>query len=219
MAQTQKAAETKQEVQTIIPKDVAPVLLAFLSGWYDNICFQQYKIYSLMPTGSTVNMCIQIGNKDFSNVKFLGSAVANYSLGMFLYKFLDMRGATITTGSKVMLFLHTVGDQLRLLFPDNRMTVMPFSIAGGYFNSLAAGKLGGIMAMMNGQYQGFTAAIAMGQQDKVYQAIKVIAAFCFGIMGGSYTKNMASPLTGNRKFTVIGILYALILVLRDTPRR
>jgi len=60
MAQAAAASQDKKEEPKIISDKVAPVILAFLSGWYDVVCFKQYKSFALMPTGNTVNLFIQI---------------------------------------------------------------------------------------------------------------------------------------------------------------
>lgn len=215
----------------MLDKQTAPVLLAFLSGWYDVVCFKQYKSYALMPTGNTVNLFMQIGNQDYSNVKFLLASIVNYCGGMGLYKFLDLtmqKGLNCNTAAKVVFFLHAASDQLRLTFPASRFTVIPLSISGGFFNALSAGKLGGIMAMMNGQYQGLTGAIAQvgakGQSKDamaaILKSVRVIAAFCLGLSMGAYTGNMNHPFGAitQRRFSFIGALYAVLLVLHDLPR-
>jgi len=222
--------EKKKEVETIISKENAPMLLSCLSGYYDVLCFNQYKAYALMPTGSTVNAMMQMGNGDFSNTKFLLSAVSTYCGGMYLYKFLDitMKGLSGSTAAKVVFALHVIGDQLRISIPDSKFTILPLMTSGGFFNALSGGKLGGIMAMMNGQFQGLVFALATmaakgGSADQTaatVKSLKVIAAFCFGIFSGAYsTKNMTNPVAAiaNRRFTFVGALYALILVLRETP--
>jgi len=228
-AQASPGSTEKKEEPTILSKQTAPVLLAFLSGWYDVLCFKQYKSYALMPTGNTVNLFMQIGNRDYSNVKFLLAAIANYWGGMGLYKFLDLtlQGLTPTYAAKVVFALHAASDQLRLTFPDSRFTVLPLSISGGFFNALSAGKLGGIMAMMNGQYQGLCAGIAQmavkGQSKEqtasVLKSLRVIVAFCLGLSMGAYAGNMSHPFVQitKRRFSLVGALYAAILVLHDTP--
>merc|ERR1719446_198269 len=143
--------------------------------------------YALMPTGNFVNAFMQMGNGDFSNTKFLLASVLHYCGGMGLYKFLDltMQGLKCSTAAKVVFALHAVGDQLRLSIPDSRLTIVPFTVAGGFFNALSAGKLGGIMAMMNGQYQGLMASIATvavkGQTKEqvagIFKSLRIIAAF------------------------------------------
>merc|ERR1719235_2587968 len=112
------SAEKKEEQPTILCKQTAPVLLAFLSGWYDVVCFKQYKSYALMPTGNTVNLFMQIGNKDYSNVKFLLSCILNYCAGMGIYKYLDLKGLSNKSSASLVLALHAVGDQLRLVIPE-----------------------------------------------------------------------------------------------------
>lgn len=223
---TANSATKEKEQPTIISKTAAPVILAFLSGWYDIVCFKQYKSYALMPTGNTVNLFMQIGSKDYSNVKFLLASIIHYCGGMGLYKFLDLtlQGLTCTTAAKVVFGLHAVSDQLRLTFPDSRFTVLPLSVSGGFFNALSAGKLGGIMAMMNGQYQGLMNAVATAvakgedQSAAAIKGLKVIAAFCLGLASGAYAWNLNHPFGAitKRRFSFVGALYAAILVLLET---
>jgi hypothetical protein len=150
----------KTEAPTILSKQVAPIILAFLSGWHDVICFKQYKSYALMPTGNTVNLFMQIGNRDYSNVKFLLSCILNYCAGMGIYKYLDLKGLSNKSAASMVFALHAVGDQLRLVFPQSRFTNAPLSLFGGFYNALSAGKLGGINAMQNGQLNGLMVAAA-----------------------------------------------------------
>jgi len=224
------AGAKKEEEPTILGKTITPVMLAFLSGWYDVVCFKQYKSYALMPTGNTVNMFMQIGNKDYSNTKFLLASILHYLGGMGLYKFLDltMQGLKCTPAAAVVFGLHAVSDQMRLTIPDSRFTVLPLSLAGGFFNTLSAGKLGGIMAMMNGQYQQLTAAIATilakgSSKDQIAAALKplrVMIAFCLGLTSSAIVNNMNHPFTAisQRRFTFIGALYAAILLLHEVPK-
>merc|ERR1712032_747871 len=149
-----------------------------------------------------------------------------------LYKYLDIKleGMTATRAAPVILGLHTASDQLRMAFPASRFTVLPLTISGGFFNSLSAGKLGGIMAMMNGQYQGLmnsAAQVLANGPNEVHAAavtkfLRVIAAFCFGLLMGSRIgkDGHISTLTpmAKRRFTVVGMLYALTLALAETPR-
>jgi len=219
--------DEKKEEATIVSKETAPVLLAFLSGWYDIVCFKQYKSFALMPTGNTVNMLTQIGNSDYTNTKFFALAIANYCGGMYIFKFLDlkMQGLTNTTAAKLIFGLHAASDQLRIAFPESRFTVLPLTISGGFFNALSAGKLGGIMAMMHGQYQGLMATVATatvkGNSEAttaaMMKSLKVIVAFCFGLFAGAYGGNMNHPFSAitNRRFSFIGALYAAILVLSE----
>jgi len=217
--------EPKKVEETVLSKTAAPVLLAFLSGWYDIVCFKQYKAYALMPTGNYVNAFMQIGNGDYSNTKFLLLATfAQYTGGMTLYKFLDLvtKGLSPTNAAKVVFALHAAADQLRLMFPESRFTLAPLSISGGFFNSFSGGKLGGIMAMMNGHFQGLGNAFGElahkghtpALQTTIIKHLRILAAFALGLFAGCKKGNF----TANRRFTMIGAIYAAILVLHDTPK-
>jgi uncharacterized membrane protein YoaK (UPF0700 family) len=219
----QKTEAPPSVLSKLLTKQNVPIILAFLSGWHDVICFKQYKSYALMPTGNTVNLFMQIGNRDYSNVKFLLSCILNYCAGMGIYKYLDLKGLTNKSAASLVLALHAVGDQLRLFFPQSRFTNVPLSLFGGFYNALSAGKLGGINAMQNGQYNGLMVATAQmaakGKSDEqranFLKSLRIVLAFAFGLSFGAYAGNMNHPFTQltKRRFSVMGAIYAAILML------
>jgi uncharacterized membrane protein YoaK (UPF0700 family) len=58
-----------------------PGRLAIVAGWYDVVCFKQYKCYANMMTGNTLNLCMKIGNGERADVALISAAIANF-IGM-----------------------------------------------------------------------------------------------------------------------------------------
>ena len=55
-----------------------PGRLAIVAGWYDVVCFKQYKCYANMMTGNTLNLCMKIGNGERADVALISAAIANF---------------------------------------------------------------------------------------------------------------------------------------------
>merc|ERR1719161_3318486 len=93
-------------------------------------------------TGQSLNLAVQLGAQDYSNLKFALATIANYCGGFAFYKCLDVKVTegkkTCTAVAPIILALTAASDQLRLAVPGNRFKLMPLAIAGGMINGLGA---------------------------------------------------------------------------------
>ena len=81
------------EEATCINKDFLPFLLAFVAGWYDVVCFKQYKCYANMCTGNTLNLFMNVGNAGLlqADVALMFAQIVNFSAGFSFFKCLNMK--------------------------------------------------------------------------------------------------------------------------------
>jgi len=209
----------------LISKESVPLLFAFLGGYYDVLCFKQYKAYPTMMTGNVLNLCMKVGNRDPLDVKFLLAAVAHYLGGYTLFKHLDLRlGSTsVKAAAPLVLLLHSAADNMRMHFPDSKWHMMLLAIAGGLINGVCTEKLKVVTVMLTGHLQKISGDLAESSSkglskerwNSTVTSIKVVFLFCLGVTLSMAAGNKKNPLPamGRNKFGVVGAIYAAILLL------
>jgi uncharacterized membrane protein YoaK (UPF0700 family) len=219
------------EAPTFVSKQTLPFLLAFVAGWYDVICFKQYKCYANMMTGNTLNLCMRVGNRDPVDVSLIASAIANFSCGFTFFKYLDMKmksRGSCTAVAPLILGLFTLTDVYRKKFPNARWHLLPLAVAGGIINSISAERAKIVTNMMTGHYQKLSSDLAdylskglsREQLSSASLSVRVVATFCSGVCAGmaAWNINHSFPSLAQRRFAIIGAIYAAILVLHELPR-
>merc|ERR1712070_657242 len=97
-----------------------------------------------MMSGTTLNLCMKVGNRDPVDVKFLLAAIMHYSGGVALFKYLDLKlegRRTCTAVAPVVFGLHAASDRLRAVYPESRWHMVLLAITGGLLNGVSAEKL------------------------------------------------------------------------------
>ena len=94
-------------------------------------------------------------------------------------------------------------------------------------NSVSAerGKL--VSNMMTGHYQKLsgdladflTKGLSSDQRASAFTSVRLVATFCSGVVMGmaAWNINHSVPVLSRRRMTIIGTLYAAILVLHELP--
>lgn len=213
-----------------VSKKSLPYLLAFVAGWYDTVCFRQYKCYANMMTGNTLNLFMKIGNRDMADVALIAAAVVHFISGFTLFRYLDMRmkgrGSCIAVAPAIVS-LFALADVYRKKFPQSRWHMLFLAVAGGIINSVSAERAKIVTNMMTGHYQKLSGdladylakGISSEQHASALLSIRVVATFCSGVSVGMAAWNIKHncPVLERRCFAIIGFIYALILVLHELP--
>ena len=222
-----------QDVQgpTCVSKGTLPFCLAFVAGWYDVVCFQQYKCYANMMTGNTLNMCMNVGNgKNLNDVALIAAAILHFTGGFTFFKFLNLkmksRGSCAVV-APLIFGLFALADVCRRKYPKSRWHLLLLAIAGGIINSVSAERANLVSNMMTGHYQKLssdcaewlTKGLSKEQRASAMVSVRLVATFCSGVSLGMAAWNIKHPYTvlSRRRFAIIGAIYAALLVLHDLP--
>ena len=221
--------------RTFLGQTSLQVLLAFVAGWFDVICFKQYKCYSNMMTGNTVNLCYKVGGLESADVSFLAAAIVHFCGGFTAFKFVDMKlknRGSCTAVAPVIFTFFALADVLCAKFPKSRWHMLFLAFACGMVNSISAEKGKIVTNMMTGHFQSLSNILAdhlfkgLSSQQKTSAAdsIRTAATFCSGICLGMAAWNSDHPAIARlggalhaRRFAIFGAAYAAILVLHELP--
>ena len=192
----QLEAEGSKSDKKIVSQATLQLLLAFVAGWFDVICFKQYKCYANMMTGNTVNLCYKIGNLETVDVSFLAAAILNFSGGYTTFKYVDMllKGQrSCTAVAPIILTFFAATDVLRGKFPKSRWHMLPLSFACGIINCISAEKARIASNMVTGHYQSLSTIFAdllfkgtsIQQRASALDSIRVVLTFCSALALGN----------------------------------
>lgn len=221
--------ETMPRGRTVVSKERLPYLLAFVAGWYDSVCFKQYKCYANMMTGNTCNLCMKLGSQDFADVPLLFAAILHFSGGFTLFKLADMKlkgRFSCSVAAPVVFALFALADEMRVKFPSSRWHLLLLAVAGGIINSISAEKGKLVTNMMTGHYQKMSGDVAdilfkggSKQLHGILQSVRVVLTFSSGLAIGAAANKLDAPFAflPRRKFAIIGAIYAAILLLHELP--
>lgn len=221
----------KKDEAPVLSKEVAPLLLAFLNGWFDVLCFRQYKAFTLRQTGSTMNLAINLHLQDSVNIKFFFAILANYCGGCAIFKFLDtlLKGRNpLTASAPVVLALQMANDRLRNAFPDVRWHMSLLAMSNGLFNTAAAEKFACLTHVITGHYQKLSTDLVLlgmkglskDQLRATRKSVCVLIAFFSGAFIGQAAGNLKHaiiPHCSKHRFGILGVFYAALLVLSELP--
>lgn len=224
-------SSTAMVPRTLLSREAFSYLLAFVAGWYDVLCFQQYKCYANMMTGNTLNMLFKLGNFDFgADTQILAMAIANFCGGFTLFKYADhvLNGRySCSLFAPVVLALFGAADHYRLKHPSSRAPLLFLAVAGGIINSVSAEKAKAATNMMTGHYQKLSSDLAdlmaegatPQQKASAAHSVKICLTFWAAVTVGmaSYNVKHGFKVLSQRKFSIVGGLYALLLLLHDAP--
>ena len=70
--------DEQEEETTCVSQKSLPFWLAIVAGWYDVVCFKQYKCYANMMSGNTLNLCMKVGNGERADVALISAAIAHF---------------------------------------------------------------------------------------------------------------------------------------------
>ena len=224
---------------TCLSKDVLPYALAFVAGWYDVVCFKQYKCYANMMTGNTLNLCFNVGSLPrsgyHSDVGLLAAVIANFAGSFAFFKFLDMRmesRGSCTAVAPLVFSLFAIADHLRKKHPQSRWHILLLALAGGMVNSISQERAKQTTNMMTGHYQKLSSDLATwmargalnGEQRRsAVVSMRTVGCFTSGVCVGMAAWNGELPWFGARpaisrhRFALIGAIYAAVLVLHELP--
>uniref|UniRef100_A0A7S2FZP7 Uncharacterized protein n=1 Tax=Alexandrium andersonii TaxID=327968 RepID=A0A7S2FZP7_9DINO len=223
-----EANVAKAEDAPILSKDLAAFALAFLNGWNDVLNFRLYKAFTLRHTGSTMNLGINSVERDTSLMKFFFGVLVHYCGGCALFKFLDtqLKGRSLTASAPVVLALQSMNDQLRTSFPDSKLHMWLLAASNGIFNTACAEKLGCLTHVITGHYQKVSTDLVLlsvqglskEQLRATRKSCKVLLSFFLGAVtaqaGGYLNKSLVAQCS-QRRFSIMGILYAIVLLLSE----
>lgn len=221
----------KNDEAPVLSKEVAPLVLAFLNGWFDVLCFRQYKAFTLRQTGSTMNLGINIHLQDSVNIKFFFSILAHYCGGCAIFKFLDtiLKGRNpLTASAPVVLALQMANDTLRNAFPDVRWHMSLLAMSNGLFNTAAAEKFACLTHVITGHYQKVSTdmvlfgmkGLSKDQLKATRKSALVLIAFFSGAFIGQAAGNLKLGIISQcskHRFGLLGVFYAALLVLSELP--
>lgn len=224
------AKAAAQDDGPVLSKDFAAFALAFLNGWNDVLNFRLYKAFTLRHTGSTMNLGINSVERDTSLMKFFFGVLVHYCGGCALFKFLDtqLKGRSLTAAAPVVLALQSMNDQLRTAFPDSKLHMWLLAASNGLFNTACAEKLGCLTHVITGHYQKVSTDLVLhsvnGLSKEQLKATRksalVLLSFFLGAftaqMGGYMNKALVAQCSKHR-FSIMGIFYALVLLLSENP--
>jgi uncharacterized membrane protein YoaK (UPF0700 family) len=208
--------------------------LSFVAGWFDVVCFKQYKCYSNMMTGNTVNLCYKVGGLESADVSFLAAAIVHFCGGFTAFKFVDMKlknRGSCTAIAPVIFAFFALADVLRAKFPTSRWHMLFLAFACGMVNSISAEKGKIVTNMMTGHFQNLSSILAdylfkglsSQQKTSTIDSLRMVVTFCSGICLGMAAWNSKHPIAKlgsslhERRFAVFGAIYAAILILHELP--
>lgn len=216
------------ERPTLVSKESLPFILAFVAGWYDVVCFKQYKAYANMMTGNTLQLAMKLGGGDRADVPLLAAAVLHFSVGFSGYKYLDtrMKGrGSCTAVAPLVLALFTLADLARRRYPNTKYHMLLLAVAGGIVNSVSAEKAKLVTNMMTGHMQKMGTDLAdhlskgtsESQRTSSLLSARIIATFCSGVAIGAAAYNIKHDVRAlsSHKFTIVGGVYAAVLLLHE----
>jgi uncharacterized membrane protein YoaK (UPF0700 family) len=221
--------------KTLLSQASLQILLAFVAGWFDVVCFKQYKCYSNMMTGNTVNLCYKVGGLESTDVSFLAAAIVHFCSGFTVFKCVDMKlknRGSCTAVAPVIFAFFALADVLRAKYPQSRWHMLLLAAACGMVNSISAEKGKIVTNMMTGHFQSLSSIMAdhlskglsAQQRTSAADSVRMVATFCSGICLGMVAWNSNHPLVKllgsklhERRFATFGAIYAAILVLHELP--
>lgn len=77
-APRKRREDEQEEETTCVSQKSLPFWLAIVAGWYDVVCFKQYKCYANMMSGNTLNLCMKVGNGERADVALISAAIAHF---------------------------------------------------------------------------------------------------------------------------------------------
>uniref|UniRef100_A0A7S0U8H4 Uncharacterized protein n=3 Tax=Hemiselmis andersenii TaxID=464988 RepID=A0A7S0U8H4_HEMAN len=217
--------------RTVIGQGGFRFLLAFVAGWYDVVCFKQYKMYANMMTGNSLNMCMAIGNGQYGDASLLAAAIALFNSGFTGFEYFDRAvgsNGSCTAVAPVILGLFAMADKLRREQPQSRWHVLYLAVAGGIVNAVSASRAKIVTNMMTGHYQKLcgdvTDLLSKGtlgadQTASVFASLRAVFTFLSAVAIGAaaWKVDHPYPAISRHRFTVIGAIYAAVLVLHELP--
>mmetsp|Transcript_105359 Transcript_105359/g.186595 ORF Transcript_105359/g.186595 Transcript_105359/m.186595 type:complete len:236 (+) Transcript_105359:80-787(+) len=230
-----EAKSAAKDDKPVLSKEMAPFVTAFLNGWFDVLCFKQYKAFTLRQTGSTMNSAINVVTGDIVNIRFFIGVLVHYCGGCALMRFLDImfEGRARCAAAPVVLALQSANDKLCQALPQAKSHMWLLAMSNGIFNTAFAEKLGCLTHVITGHYQKVsTDLVAMAmknmthderrtmQRGTIKSALVLLAFFAGSFMGqaGGDMKHSLVGLCSKQRFGILGIFYAATLVLSEVPK-
>jgi hypothetical protein len=219
--------------ETVVSKELAPVLVAFWLGWHDVVCFKQYKAFTTRHSGSLINFGSNLANRNKQDMMFFLLSVLNFFGGHTLYKCIDLK----LSGNKIcaamapfVLGFHAMSDRFRSVFPDSRYHMFLLAAANGIINGVSLDKFKCITYVYTGHLQKFSTEVSellvkggsASQWIKVLtsKTVAMLSSFTCGCFASQAAANSSIALfSGRHKFGIIGAFYAAILALSDLTLR
>eukprot|EP00440_Ansanella_granifera_P028081 gb/GFBE01030512.1/.p1 GENE.gb/GFBE01030512.1/~~gb/GFBE01030512.1/.p1 ORF type:complete len:244 (+),score=50.29 gb/GFBE01030512.1/:1-732(+) len=214
----------------VLSKDLAAFALAFLNGWNDVLNFRVYKSFTLRHTGSTMNLGVNLVERDPLLVKFFFGVLVHYCGGCALFKLLDtqFKGRSLTACAPVVLALQSMNDRWRANSPDSKLHMWLLAASNGLFNTACAEKLGCLTHVITGHYQKVSTDLVLhsvqGLSTEQLRATRksclVLLSFFLGAFtaqaGGYLNKTLVAKCSKHR-YGILGVLYAAVLLLSELP--
>jgi len=225
-----EAKAASQDDAPILSKDLAAFSLAFLNGWNDVLNFRLYKAFTLRHTGSTMNLGINMVERDPLLVKFFFGVLVHYCGGCALFKLLDtkLKGRCLSVAAPVVLALQSMNDQLRTIAPTSKLHMWLLAASNGIFNTACAEKFGVLTHVITGHYQKVSTDLVLlsvkGLSKEQLRATRksclILLSFFLGAFtaqaGGYLNKSLVAQCSKHR-FGILGVFYAAVLLLSELP--
>ena len=186
-------------------------MLSFVAGWFDVVCFKQYKCYANMMTGNTVNLCYKVGNREALDVSFLLATITNYCGGFTAFKYLDTKlngRGSCSSAAPLIFALFALSDALRERFPAARWHMISMAFACGMINSASAEKAKLVTMAVTAHYQSLSSILAdaltkgatLQQRRSAFESIRMVASFCSAIAIGMAASNVRGAPPGLARY-------------------
>jgi len=225
-----EAKAASPEDAPVLSKEVAAFCLAFLNGWNDVLNFRLYKAFTLRHTGSTMNLGINIVERDPLLIKFFAGVLVHYCGGCALWKLLDakLKGRSLSAAAPVVLALQSMNDRLRTAAPASKLHMWLLAASNGIFNTACAEKFGVLTHVITGHYQKVSTDLVLlsikGLSKESLRATRksclILLSFFLGAItaqaGGYLNKSLVAQCSKHR-FGILGLLYAAVLFLSELP--
>merc|ERR1719382_592983 len=177
-----------------------------------------------------MNLGINLVERDPLLVKFFFGVIVHYCGGCALFKLLDatLKGRCLTAAAPVILALQSMNDQLRARSPDSKLHMWLLAASNGIFNTACAEKFGCLTHVITGHYQKVSTDLVLlavkGLSQEQLRATRksclVLLSFFLGAItaqaGGYLNKSLVAQCS-KRRFGILGIFYAAVLVLSEFP--
>lgn len=224
---------------TWISRTQLPCLLAFIAGFADVASTRTFKMYSNMMTGNIIKL---FSASSLADARLTAATIGAFGLGYALHLYADQHRlgfgspASARPCSRAALIVAVLMFATDCLVDHNRGSeavdarkwpVVLVAAGSGMINAVSVCRTNLVTNMMTGHLSKICADVAdcfagvatRSQRLSAIVSLRIVACFCAGITGGASLWRLPHPESTRWIFTKIGVMYAVVLLLHETPRR
>ena len=226
--------------QSAAPKTAAPsgggtataARIAFLHGCLDVATFNGHNMFCNKMTGHTYNLFFALSTLSLADAAFAFAVLLSYVSGVGALRRLgSLRGSKplSTVAAPTALALLLLADVMLAHTGGSRWAMALVAAASGVVSSACIAMTGSITAMVTGHMQVVSNALAdalgggsaPAMTKPMRTSLIVIGSFGAGVASSAVlaARRLLPPIIALPTFSVIGVAYALALVLHDRPLR